>query len=64
MIDEKVIVHDPWYGPNITYSFEDFKKIWSGDTLYFLHGYSNKFENRIIAENKLEHPQIAKLKTK
>ena len=54
IINDEVIIHDPWYGPNIIYSFEDFKKVWCGTLEYFTYGYSNKLENEIAAKNLKE----------
>lgn len=48
IVNNNIIIHDPWSGPNLTFSLEEFKKIWDGRVLYFLNGYSKYLEKTLI----------------
>lgn len=43
--NDEVILQDPWSGPNLTVSFAEFKKMWAGDIVCFLRGYSKEIEH-------------------
>lgn len=47
IVGDNVIIHDPWDGPNITCSFEKFKKRWSGVIISFPGGYSKALEHEL-----------------
>ena len=47
ILNNEIIIHDPWYGPNLIYSFDDFKKIFTGSILFYKDGYSNKLINEL-----------------
>lgn len=57
VVDNQVIIHDPWYGPNLVCSFEDFKQKWDGLIIYYLGGYSRELEAHIAKETSQIKPK-------
>lgn len=47
VIDNQVIIDDPWAGSNIFIEFNEFNKKWDGRVIYFSAGYSMYIEQRI-----------------
>lgn len=54
VIDNNVILHDPWKGPDRTISFEKFAKQWDGSIISLITGYSKFLEQEIRSNQLLE----------
>ncbi|WP_419418419.1 cysteine peptidase family C39 domain-containing protein [Legionella sp. D16C41] len=58
MVNNQVLIDDPWAGSNMLVKFDDFNKKWDGTIVYFSAGYSKYLEKTTILRNDLSSQRI------